>query len=218
MHPSYDEDTEVQNTKKSAQGQTTRKRGGAIWAGKGTEEQKVRGLRVKTSRSIDRESGRRLSCGREAGGCCPHITMPISALTMRSGGGVLPMKHSTLPPSPLTAYCTASLEIMGGPASRRGSQGQLEPTVPVYPSPAPQATHRSHKVAPPAQPLQFVARWPGRCRCRHLPGSPTSTAAGCCCSGPGQREEPRVGSQEAWAPRSVWAPYEKHWKESRKGQ
>lgn len=59
---------------------------------------------------------------------------------MRSGGGVLPMKHSTLPPSPLTAYCTASLEIMGGPASRRGSQGQLEPTTPVHPGPAPRQT------------------------------------------------------------------------------
>lgn len=43
----------------------------------------------------------------------------VQALTMRSGGGVLPMKHSTLPPSPLTAYCTASLEIMGGPVSKK---------------------------------------------------------------------------------------------------
>lgn len=63
--------------------------------------------------------------------------MPVPALTMRSGGGVLPMKHSTLPPSPLTAYCTASLEIMGGPASRRFNQGQLELTVPAHPGLAP---------------------------------------------------------------------------------
>lgn len=116
------------------------------------------------------------------------------------------MKHSTLPPSPLTAYCTASLEIMGGPVSRRRSQGQLEPEAPA-PRPNPsQATHHSRKAAPPAQPLQCEARWPGRCRCRRLPGSPTSAAAGCCCSGPGQREQPRVGSQEAWAPRSGGAP------------
>lgn len=67
MHLSYD-DTEVQNTKKYAQGQTTCKRGGAIWAGKGTEEQKAGGLEVETSRSIDRRSGKRLSWSREAGG------------------------------------------------------------------------------------------------------------------------------------------------------
>lgn len=39
------------------------------------------------------------------------------------------MKHSTLPPSPLTAYCTASLEIMGGPERRMASQGPSEPQV-----------------------------------------------------------------------------------------
>lgn len=131
---------------------------------------------------------------------------PVPALTMRSGGGVLPMKHSTLPPSPLTAYCTASLEIMGGPASKKMQSGPAGTYSICAPSPPTQATHHLHKVAPPAQPLRSEARWPGRCRCRHLPGSPTSTAAGCCYSGPGQREQPRVGSQEAWAPRFVWAP------------
>lgn len=128
---------------------------------------------------------------------------------MRSGGGVLPMKHSTLPPSPLTAYCTASLEMMGGPASKRtgsGPAGTSSSPPPGPPTCLPQAPHHSRKVAPHAQPLRSEAQWPGRCRCQHRPGSPTSAAAGCCYSGPGQREQPRVGSQEAWAPRSVWAP------------
>lgn len=48
---------------------------------------------------------------------------PAVTLTMRSGGGVLPMKHSTLPRSPRTAYCTASLEMMGGPAGGKGRGG-----------------------------------------------------------------------------------------------
>lgn len=41
------------------------------------------------------------------------------------------MKHSTLPPSPLTANCTASLEMIGGPTGRKTQSGQsdLEPTV-----------------------------------------------------------------------------------------
>lgn len=166
-----------------------------------------RGLEVEISRSVDRESGRRPGRSREAAGRPRSCPMPGPALTMRSGGGVLPMKHSTLPPSPLTAYCTASLEIMGGPASTRGGQGQLEPILPAHPGPAHQATHHSHRGAHPAQPLRSEARWPGTCRCQHRPGSQTSTAAGCCYSGPGQREQPRVGSQEAWAPRSVWVPH-----------
>lgn len=120
------------------------------------------------------------------------------------------MKHSTLPPSPLTAYCTASLEMMGGPASKRTGPGPAGTSSSPPPAPSPhrlhQAPHRSRKAAPPAQPLRSEAQWPGRCKCRHRPGSPTSAAAGCCYSGPGQREQPRVGSQEAWAPRSVWAP------------
>lgn len=149
------------------------------------------------------------------GGCCPAGgwcwpspgPRRTPALTMRSGGGVLPMKHSTLPPSPLTAYCTASLEMMGGPASKRAVRACWSPW--CLPAQAPAllaATHHSRTAAPPAQPPLSEAQWPGTCRCQHLPGSPTSTAAGCCYSGPGQREQPRVGSQEAWAPRSGWAP------------
>lgn len=119
---------------------------------------------------------------------------------MRSGGGVLPMKHSTLPPSPLMAYCTASLEIMGGPASKRTRSGPGRAGAGGGGQAAPQAAHRSRRGAPPSRPRRSEARWRGRCRCRHRPGSRTSTAAGCCYSGPGQREQPRVGSQEAWAP------------------
>lgn len=60
--------------------------------------------------------------------------LPVKAnpeLTIRSGGGVLPMKHSTLPPSPLTANCTASLEMIGGPTGRKTQSGQsdLKPAV-----------------------------------------------------------------------------------------
>lgn len=62
---------------------------------------------------------------------------PVPVLTMRSGGGVLPMKHSTLPPSPLTAYCTASLEIMGGPARKEARSGPLEPQAACPPPQAP---------------------------------------------------------------------------------
>lgn len=61
--------------------------------------------------------------GSEAGGA--HQGLPVQAnpaLTIRSGGGVLPIKHSTLPPSPLTANCTASLEMIGGPTGRRPGQ------------------------------------------------------------------------------------------------
>lgn len=60
------------------------------------------------------------------------------ALTMRSGGGVLPMKHSTLPRSPRTAYCTASLEMMGGPAGGGG----------LYRNPAGISPHRHHNLRP----------------------------------------------------------------------
>lgn len=180
---------------------------------RGTERQRVRrpGKGVRTSKRQARGSGQ------SSRGWGPGW---VPALTMRSGGGVLPMKHSTLPPSPLTAYCTASLEIMGGPASEKTRSGPVGTCSPCSQEPPPQptqATHHSHKVAPPAQPLRSEARWPGRCRCRHLPGSPTSEAVGCCYSEPGQREQPRVGSQEAWAPRSVRAPHWRHWKESRKG-
>ena len=97
----------------------------------------------------------------------------------------------------------------GGPCKQEDrvrASWNLQQPAPRPPTCLPQAPHRSRKVAPHAQPLRSEAQWPGRCRCRHRPGSPTSAAAGCCYSGPGQREQPRVGSQEAWAPRSVWAP------------
>lgn len=110
------------------------------------------------------------------------------ALTIRSGGGVLPMKHSTLPPAPLTANCTASLEIIGGPASRKAQSGRTEAAVLVHWVSPSQGTHHLHKVVPLAQPLLFEAQWPDRYRCRHLPGSLTSATADCCYSGPGQRD------------------------------
>lgn len=80
-----------------------------------------------------------------------------------------------------------------------------------------QGTHHLRKVVPLAQPLRFEAQWPDRYRCQHLPGSLTSATADCCYSGPGQRDYPRMGSQEARTPRLVRAPYQRHGKESTKG-
>lgn len=218
MHLSYD-DTEVQNTKKYAQGQTTCKRGGAIWAGKGTEEQKAGGLEVETSRSIDRRSGKRLSWSREAGGLLSSHHYASLSTHNAVWGRRAPdetLHLATITPNSVLHRLAGD---NGGPCKQKRQSGSAGTYRACLSRPSPfQATHRSHKVAPPAQPLRSEARWPGRCRCRHLPGSPTSIAAGCCCSEPGQREQPRVGSQEAWAPRSVWAPHERHWRESRKGQ
>lgn len=95
----------------------------------------------------------------------------------------------------------------GGTCERQDPWGRSQPAALPARDPAPpQTTHHSHTAAPPAQPPRCEARWPGRCRCPHQPGSQTSAAAGYCYSGPGQREQPRVGSQEAWAPRSRRAP------------
>lgn len=94
----------------------------------------------------------------------------------------------------------------GGPCKQETQSGSAGPAAPAPAPRPPRAAHHSRRAAPPAQLLRCGARWPGRCRCRHLPGSPTSAAAGCCYSAPGQREQPRVGSQEAWAPRSGGAP------------
>lgn len=81
----------------------------------------------------------------------PRPPRPLAvALTMRSGGGVLPMKHSTLPRSPRTAYCTASLEMMGGPA---GGKGGLDRTPRLGRGDTLHRRHRLSWASRPHQPL-----------------------------------------------------------------
>lgn len=53
----------------------------------------------------------------------PHGSLLWVLLTMRSGGGVLRMKHLICPFWPCRACCVCVLEMMGGPAGERRGIG-----------------------------------------------------------------------------------------------
>ena len=132
------------------------------------------------------------------------------------------MKHSTLPPSPLTAYCTASLEIMGGPARSKktwsGPAGTSSARLPPHRPPA------------PLRPLTIHVKWYlplGHSDPRH--DGPAGVGAGI---GLGHRLQQQLiavtqdlgrESSLGWGARRpgpldpCGPPHWRHWKESRKG-